>query len=208
MSYADKNVTPLPGDFAVIPVRGPVGTLISIGEFLNGNGFGNYDHAEIYVGNGQTLGAYPGGAALVPVPVVQDGWLWSTGHIQLTAGERDLIVSNALACQGVPYGWLDYFALAAHRFHLPVPGLKQFIGNSKICSQLVDYVYMQSGVHLFNDNRWPGFVDPADLAEVIMSNGRGIVRLLWVRSLVFPAAVFTLNGTVFGCVGNAGTLND
>jgi len=180
MTYFDKNVAPLPGDFAVIPVRGPVGTLISIGEWLNGSAFGHYDHAEIYVGNGQTLGAYPGGAALVPVPLVQEGWLWSTGHIPLTNSERDIIVSNALACQGIPYGALDYFALAAHHFHLPIPGLKHLIGKSMICSQLVDYVYMESGVHLFNDGRWPGYVTPADLAEVILSNGAHVARFLWV----------------------------
>lgn len=168
---------PQPGDFAVIPISGPVGTLISIGEFLNGSGFGRYDHAEIYVGNNMTLGAYPGGASLVPVPVVQDGWLWSTGHIQLTEAQRAAIVNNAMACKGIPYSALDYFALAAHHFHIPAPDLKNYIQSSKhmICSQLVDFCYMNAGVHLFNDNRWPGYVTPADLAQVILHNGQNIV---------------------------------
>lgn len=168
-------MTPLPGDFAVIPVSGPVGTLISVGEFLDGSGFHRFDHAEIYVGNNQTLGAYSSGAALVPLPVVQDGWLWSTGHIALTDAQRTAIVANALACQGIPYGWLDYFALAAHRLHIPFPGLRGFIGKSMICSQLVDYCYMEAGVRLFNDNRWMGYVTPADLALVILDNGQGVV---------------------------------
>lgn len=167
-----------PGDFAVIPVSGPVGKLISIGEFLDGSGFGDYDHAEIYVGNNQTLGAYPGGAALVDLPQDQSGWLWSTGHITLTDAERTAIVANAMECKGIPYSSLDYFALAAHRLHIPAPLLKEYIASTKhlICSQLVDLCYNNAGVHLFNDNRWPGYVTPADLAAVINSNGRGIVR--------------------------------
>lgn len=172
-----------PGDFACVPVAGPVGKLISFGEWLNGSAFGDYDHAEIYVGMadsnaplGYTLGAYPRGASLVPVPENQDGWLWSGGHLMLTDPERSLIVSNALALKGIGYSSLDYFALAAHHFHLPVPLLREYIASTKhmICSQLVDYVYMESGIHLFTDGRWPGFVTPADLAVVIESNGSGV----------------------------------
>lgn len=163
-------MTPQLGDFAVIPISGIGGKLISIGEFLDGSGFHDYDHAEIYVGNGQTLGAYPGGADFVPLPVNQDGWLWSTGHIQLSDAERAKIVSNAIACKGIPYSAADYFALAAHRLHIPAPGLKDYVADSKhmICSQLTDFCYMNAGVHLFSDNRWPGYVTPADLAGVIM----------------------------------------
>ncbi len=44
-----------------------------------------------------------------------------------------------------------------------------YVASSKhmICSQLVDFVYMQSGIHLFNDGRWPGYVTPADLASLL-----------------------------------------
>jgi hypothetical protein len=165
------------GDFAVIPISGNVGKLISFGEWLNGDGFGAYDHAEIYVGMadanaplGYTMGAYPGGATLVPVPQDQTGWLWSTGHINLTDDQRSKIVQNALACKGIPYSGLDYFALATHRLHVPAPFLKTYIASTKhlICSQLVDLCYDNAGVHLFNDNRWPGYVTPADLANVIL----------------------------------------
>jgi cell wall-associated NlpC family hydrolase len=170
--------TPLPGDFTVIPISGPVGTLISIGEFLDGSGFGDYDHAEIYMGNGQTMGAYPGGAAFVPLPQDQSGWLWSTGHVTLTDQERIRVVAYAAACKGVPYSALDYFAIAAHRLHIPAPLLKDYVASTEhmICSQLVDFCYMKAGVHLFNDGRWPGYVTPANLAAVINNNGAGIVR--------------------------------
>jgi hypothetical protein len=179
-------MNPSPGDFACRQMGGDTGKLISAGEFLNGDGFSIYDHAEIYVGMpdrngpyGYTMGAYPGGAHLVPLQPGQltdgNGFLWSSGKI-LPAGTatrdmvcRQLIVTYAMACQGIPYSWEDYFALAAHRLHIPAPGLKDYIADSghMICSQLVDYCYMRAGVHLFTDGRWPGYVTPADLANLL-----------------------------------------
>jgi hypothetical protein len=168
-----------PADYAILPIAGAAGKLISIGEWLDGDGFGTYDHAEIFVGGadanaplGYTMGAYPGGATLVPVPANQEGWLWSSGHISLTDDERAKICSLALACKGIPYSSLDYFALAAHRLHIPAPYLKSYVASSKhlICSQLVDLCYCDAGVHLFNDGRWPGYVTPADLANLILKD--------------------------------------
>lgn len=165
------------GDFCCTSISGVTGKLISFGEWLNGDGFGDYDHAEIYVGMvdekapyGYTFGAYPGGATYVPTtPELLSKALWSTGKILLTDVQRKSIVDMCAAAKGVPYSALDYFALVAHRLHIPVPYLKKYISDSghMICSQLVDYVYMKSGVHLFNDNRWPGYVVPADLAKLI-----------------------------------------
>jgi hypothetical protein len=169
------------GDFCVVPISGYVGWLISVGEWANGSGFHDYDHAEIYVGNpegfvplkyGYTLGAYPGGARLVGLtsePVKVQNSLWSSGYFELTDGSRTEIVEKGLSLIGVPYSSLDYFALAAHHLHLPVPFIKSYIASTKhlICSQLVDYVYEQCGIHLFKDNRWPGYVTPADLAQLI-----------------------------------------
>ena len=172
-------MTPQPGDYACRSMGGTPGKLISIGEFLNGDGFSVYDHAEIYVGlpdknapYGYTMGAYPEGAHLVPLQADQlndgNGFLWSTGKILLTTEQRSAIVQNALLCKGIPYSWIDYFALAMHRFRIPVPGLKEFIESTKsmICSELVDWVYMQAGVHLFQ-GVWQGYVTPATLAAKI-----------------------------------------
>ena len=171
--------TPQIGDFNAIPIHGTTGTLIRFGQFLNGNGFRNYEHNEVYVGMadakaplGYTMGAYPEGASLKPVPAVQyqQGWLWSTGRIDLTDEQRAMIVKIALACKGIGYGWLDYEALVLHRFHVPVPGLKAYIGSSHrmICSQLVDFCYRQAGIQLF-PGEWPGYVTPAMLANRISS---------------------------------------
>lgn len=170
---------PRPGDFALVSVHGRVGVLISFGEWLDGDGFSHFDHAEVYVGQpddagpyGYTVSAYPDGDGRKPLPCPAadlPGALWSTGIIALTQDDRDAIVAWCLANEHVRYGWLDYLALAAHRLRLPVPGLRRYIGRSgrMICSQLTDYAYGQAGVYLFTDGRWPGFCTPADLARCL-----------------------------------------
>lgn len=175
-------MSPEPGDFACVHTRGDTGVLITIGEFLNGTPNSSwYDHACIYVGgadvhapHGYVMGAQPGGARLAPVRQAQftgkdADWLWSAGKIKLTGDQRKAIVAQALACKGIGYSAADYFALAAHRFHIPAPQLKDYIASSghMICSQLVDWCYLNSGVHLFADGRWFGDVTPADLAGLI-----------------------------------------
>jgi len=171
------------GDFCCIPISGEVGKLIELGQWLDGDGFSDYDHSEIYVGYatypnapfGYTIGAYPGGAAMKPLPCAPQllpQSIWSSqADFGLTNQSRAAIVSWANSCIGTPYSSLDYAALVTHRLHIPVPGLREYIATSDhmICSQLVDYVYMKAGVNLFTDNRWPGYVTPGDLANLIRS---------------------------------------
>lgn len=161
---------PLPGDFFVTSVTGQVGFLISFGEWLNGSRFGHWDHAGVYVGGGQLVEAEPGGARLAGLDEYQGRPIaWSTGHVALSVEQRAAVVAAARARIGTPYSAADYFAIAAHRFHLPVPWLRSYVASSKhlICSALVDKVYQDAGVHLFEDSRWDGYVTPADLADLI-----------------------------------------
>jgi uncharacterized protein YycO len=161
---------PLPGDFFVTSISGQVGFLISLGEFLNGSRFGHWDHAGVYVGDGQIVEAEPGGARLAGLdeyagrPVA-----WSTGHIELTDEQRQAVVGAARSFIGVGYGWKDYWALALWHFRLRVPWAKHVMASrtSMICSQLADAAYQAVGVHLFSDGREPGDVTPADLAALI-----------------------------------------
>lgn len=161
---------PQPGDFGLTSISGDVGTLIRVGQFLNGDGFSVYEHAFVYVGDGQIVEAEPGGARLAGLdeyagrPVA-----WSSGKVGLTDVQRAAVVAAARARVGTPYSALDYFAIAAHRFRLPVPGLRKFIASSGhlICSALVDRCFQDAGVQLFNDLRWNGYVTPAALYELI-----------------------------------------
>jgi cell wall-associated NlpC family hydrolase len=164
---------PEPGDFEVVPVGGDAGRLIRIGQFLNCDGFKNYEHARLYLGDGKCVEARPGGAQIVKWDP-NDGGLWSTGLFHITDVDRTLIVSAGYeyGYAHTPYSAVDYFALVAYRLKigLLVPGLREYVETSKhmICSQLVDKCYQDAGVQLFDDKRWNGYVTPAALATLIL----------------------------------------
>lgn len=172
---------PQPGDFVCVPVSGPVGLGITIGQWLDGDRFQFYDHTEIYTGqadeagpNGYTVSMYPGGHGkrALPCPPAQlPGSLWSSGLIPLTQAQREGIVAWALAHQNVSYSFLDYGALVLHALHIPFPGLREYIKSTHhmICSWFTDADYMTNGVQLFDDGRWEGYVKPGDLAKLLES---------------------------------------
>ncbi|MGF1427857.1 hypothetical protein [Kitasatospora sp. LaBMicrA B282] len=145
--------------------------MIRLGQWLNGDGFADYEHAFILVGDDEVVEAEPGGARQVPLSTYGGHQtLWSSDRIALTSDQRVAIIAAARRYLGVPYSFLDYAALATHRLRLPGGGLvKGYVADTRhqICSQLVDQCYQDAGIHLFSDGRWPGYVTPADLARVI-----------------------------------------
>ncbi|MEU9127857.1 hypothetical protein AB0D08_07050 [Kitasatospora sp. NPDC048540] len=165
---------PRAGDFAAVRMKGGVGRLIRVGQWLNGDGFADFEHAFVLVDDDQLVEAQPGGAQLLPLSAYQDHpILWSTGIVPLTDGQRAAIVTAARGYLGVPYSFADYAALATHRFHLPIsPLVKGYVASTKhmICSQLVDQCYQDAGVRLFADGRWPGYVTPADLVNRLLGH--------------------------------------
>ncbi len=148
-------------------MAGGAGRLIRLGQWLNGDGFADFEHAFVLVGGGELVEAEPGGARSAPLSEYDGRSIrWSTGRLQLTDDQRTAIVAAARGYLGVPYSFLDYAALAAHRFRLPGNSLvKGYVADTRhqICSQLVDQCYRDAGVQLFHDGRWPGYVTPADL---------------------------------------------
>jgi hypothetical protein len=171
--YAPGRIEVQPGDFAAVRTRGDVSRLIRVGQFLNGDGFGDWEHAIFYAGGPQDLilEAEPGGARLVPYHYQSGDVLWSatSPRLDLAPEQRDRAMDTALRYRGIPYSSLDYDALALHRLHIPAPGLKEYIGSTRsmICSQLADQCRLDLGSHLFKDNRWPGYVTPLSLADLI-----------------------------------------
>lgn len=160
---------PQPGDFAVVTAGGLPGQIVHLAELANGSGpYADYQHTFIYLGENQIIQAEPKGANYATL-TSHAKTLWSTGKFNLSAEQRDKICDAARGYVGTPYSFLDYLALALHRFHVPVPHLKAYISTTRhmICSQLVDQCYLDAGVHLFADGRWPGFVTPADLAKLL-----------------------------------------
>jgi cell wall-associated NlpC family hydrolase len=162
-------VTPSPGDFGVVHMGGDAGKLIRFAQYLNGDGFADYEHAFVYVGNGQIVEAEPGGAKLVSIHY--DNVLWSTGWYDLTDPQRVLICGAAKRYVGTPYSAADYYALVAKRLNMGplIPGLRDYVASSghMICSQLVDRCYQDGGKQLFKDGRWNGYVTPGALAGLI-----------------------------------------
>lgn len=175
---------PRPGDFCCVPVCGPVGFGISAGQFLDGDRWSDYRHAEVYVGKadaagpfGYTVSAYPGGKGKValPCPAARlPGSLWSSGLIDLTGTQRTGITAWAMEHQAVAYSFADYGALALRRLGLQDPGLRRYIMATRkmICGYYTDRAYSVNGVHLFGDGRWEGFVTPGDLAGLLLSRVR------------------------------------
>ena len=184
-------------DFGCVPVRGVVGVGIEFGQWLNGDGFRDYEHALLYAGYYTTTpnvdprwleGSGPGhyvmeaqlaGARMRRLaygPIDYPGARWSSGHIRLSPSERQAILHSAIELLGTPYSGLDYGALAAHRLKLhPLDyALKARIESDKhlICSQMVDLAYNRGLVHLFRDGRWPGYVTPLDLAKLTFEETR------------------------------------
>jgi hypothetical protein len=199
---------PRPGDFVCVPISGPVGVGVTIGQWLDGDRFQFYDHTEVYVGRanadgpfGYTVSTYPNGQgkrALPCQPKDLPGSLWSAGLIGLTGTQRTGIVEWALAHQDTGYGFLDYGALILHGLHVPAPGLRAYIASTHrlICSQYVDAAYRINGVNLFEDGRWEGYVKPGDLAQLLQSRLREEPPRRSTRWMV-------LLGTGAGCTGTS-----
>lgn len=109
-------------------------------------------------------------------------------------GQADEVARHAqqMARRRVRYGWADYAAIPAHRWHIPVPHLDAFISATDadgyprraICSQAVDAQLALAGFHLFTDGRLFGDVTPAGLylrllelvPEALLPPGGNIVR--------------------------------
>jgi hypothetical protein len=189
-----KGNTVQPGDFAVVRMAGTTGALIRIAEKaaldLHYHRIPkkqrakldlDFEHAITYIGVMPTLGglvnhdmileAEPGGARVTAFHYNPDDVLWSTDNptLDLNQVQRQTTKYKATYYKNTPYSYLDYVAQGDHRLGIPFPRLRTYIEDTghMICSQCVDQVRQDQGSHLFNDERWPGYVDPLDLAILI-----------------------------------------
>jgi len=152
------------GMIGLVPMGGAGGRLIRFGQWLNKDGFEDFEHAFVALPGNMIIEAEPGGARVVPL--AYSGVHWCEGIYGLLPFKAD-VGWAAQGLKGVPYSWLDYGALFTHRLHIPVPGLRDFIAASghQICSQLADELYLRLGAHIFQDGRWPGYCTPGSLYQ-------------------------------------------
>lgn len=158
-------VAPRPGDIGCTQIRGTAGRLIRAGEWLNGDGYGDFEHCFVYLGGSELIEAEPGGARIAHLSEYDQRTIrW----VRCPDPYRTQVAAAARALEGTPYSFLDYWAIAAHRLHIPVPGLRAYIGaeGHLICSQLADLAARRGGWILFNDNRWAGYVTPSEIAAL------------------------------------------
>lgn len=162
---------PKPGDIGLVPMTGAVGWMIKAGQWLAADGWTKYQHAFVIVGEGvqglpgmRLVEAMPGGALNSSLSRYDaDKIVW----LRCPPAYREAVASEALRFVGVKYSAADYGALSLHRFHIPAPHLEAFIKDRKtmICSQLADAAAGIGGWHIFDDERWPGYVTPNDLGK-------------------------------------------
>jgi hypothetical protein len=162
MSNIPANVQP--GDFGLVPMGGQVGKAIRVLQWMDGSGFANYEHAFLYVGNGEIVEATPNGAIHVPYHYGNNVF-WSSGKLSIPLIERANIVDAGIGYVGTPYSFLDYASLVACRIHVPGNLLDDYIKstNHMICSQLVARCYYDGDFPLFKC--WTGDVTPGDLYD-------------------------------------------
>lgn len=172
------DTLPAVGTIGLTQISGEVGKLIEVGQFLNRQGFKDWEHAFLLGPNGSILEAEPGGARIGHVSQYSNIHWCNAIASQYTGPLLESIWTGAQQYVGTKYSFLDYGALSLHRFHIPVPGLEHYIGDSghMICSQLVDQAYLDKGAHLFN-GVWQGYVTPLGLYNLDQS----ITRLSTLR---------------------------
>lgn len=184
MLRSSDNVVVRPGDFAAVRSFGWVSNLIATGEEAaywitsaerrqKRKEVGKWTHAIFYLGGPDDLilEAEPAGAVIVPFHYETRYCLWSSGRPALDLTDEQRLAAPGVGKQyeGTPYSFLDYDAIALHSLGLDADWLRDYIGDHghQICSQLADQCRLDLGSHLFADDRWPGFVDPLDIAIVI-----------------------------------------
>lgn len=152
--------TPRPGDFGVVKTDGFIGLLIRVGTTSRWN------HAFIYIGEGNIVEANPTGVEISPVTKYPHiAW---NHHEEIDDQSRGKIVQLAKAEVGKPYAFIDIAALA-----LRILGLRFVSDNwlwrklaskrSWFCSELVSGCYRKAGITLVNKK--DDLVTPGDLAE-------------------------------------------
>lgn len=156
---------PLPGDYGVCRTHGIVGFLIQLGTLTK------YNHAFIYLGDGQIIEATPRRGVIISPVTNYTNIAWNM-HEPKTDEQRTELVRTALTHLGDHYSFLAFLAIGMRILHIRSPKwMKDRLTKSKneICSELVARDYRACG--FFVEGQRPDFyISPSDL----------IYRLLYI----------------------------
>jgi len=146
------------GDYGVIKTHGFFGWLIRLGTFSRWN------HAVIYIGNGEVVSADPSGVKIDPVT----NWnniAWNQ-HEELDDNQRMMIVNAAREAVGQPYSFITILDIAFRILGLKILSekiLDRLARNTGyICSELVAECYRKGGLVIAKRDF---LASPGDLAE-------------------------------------------
>jgi len=163
---------PPAGSIGLVRIKGLVGQAIRVGQFLDGDGFRDFEHAFVLYQRGSSaelctvVEAEPRGARLAGLDEYKGRQvLWLSCPEQYAAS----MLAAAVTYVGVPYSFTDYVTVAAHHLHLPVSKLLEYVvehSHHVVCSQLVVACADKAGWPLLPEHDWPGFVTPGRLAQL------------------------------------------
>lgn len=155
-----------PGSFGLTRMGGIGGWFAWLGQRISGDG-SRWTHAFFVLDNDQIIEGRPGGARIKGI----EEYASRTEVLfcdPVGNEPRARLVATARGLEGAKYNWLTYPALGMLALGIRWEWLRRFARRPEsgmICSQLVDYVYMTNGIHLFDDGREPMDVTPGDLAR-------------------------------------------
>lgn len=147
---------PNPGDYCVLHTNGWAAKGIRLATRSTWN------HAAIYIGDGQIIEADPSGVQVSPLSNY-DGMpvLWSNLTLNTTKAAKVLVAAKAQI--GLGYGWVDVAAIGLSTLGIVIPKLDD--PSTRFCSQVVAQAFRLAGIPLCVKaaNR----VTPGDLADLI-----------------------------------------
>lgn len=164
-----EQLPPRPGDFGLSRIGGVLGWFIARGQSLTGDA-SRYTHAFVVIDDNTVIEAMPGGARITPLKEYFPGKDVIFSRMDINGTQQAEIVAHARSFKGVPYSFMDYVSITILHIGFRPDWIKRYVKNSghMICSQLVDEAYLRSGVHLFDDGRFPGDVTPGDILYTLV----------------------------------------
>lgn len=161
---------PTPGSIGLVHVEGIAGKAIEIAQFLDGDGWEDYEHAFTFekgtsLADATVIEAEPGGVRRALLSEYRGRKvLW----LPCPPEHSEAVVAAAVHCLGEGYAYADYVAILAEKLDLPYQDvIDRFVQKEHhtICSMMCDQCALNGNWLIFGDNEYPGYVTPGMLSK-------------------------------------------